>query len=255
MKTDKLTLLTRFRIVLVHPKNPRNIGSVCRAMKTMGITNLAIVTSEPFDETDAAVSAVHAEELLSTALRVNTLEKALTDTVYSAGITRRRGKFRKYYSLLPEEFAKKAFTFKNGIIALVFGTEEGGLTDEELACCHTAVHIPSSPLFPSLNLLHAVQVLCYTLFRHAYQKHIHEYTPVMQKDLDVMIQHIIDYLAPLDFYKNHEPERLSRLLNDVFGRSQLSKGESSRILSLFRKINGVFHKKTSGRKKPGNEKY
>ncbi|RPJ05687.1 MAG: RNA methyltransferase [Spirochaetaceae bacterium] len=244
--------LSRLRVILTRPKDPRNIGSVCRAMKTMGLTDLAIVADRSSgdqgaffgprleSEVLASRTAVHADDILKKACRHENLEDALADTVLAAGITRRRGKFRKYNSLTPEEFAAKALTIKKGKIAVVFGAEEDGLLDKELDCCQLAVHIPSSPLFPSLNLSHAVQIMAYTLFREAQKDIIRAFTPVTIRELEESINHIISLLEPLDFYKNEEAKNLALFLKDILGRSCLSRGELERYLTLFIKISGVF---------------
>jgi len=252
-KPEHQASLSRFRVVLVRPKDPRNIGSVCRAMKTMGLTDLAIVCEKPIKEREAVIAAVHASDILEKSRRLASLDEALADTILAAGVTRRRGKFRKYYSLTPEEFAAQTAGHKKGTAAIVFGTEEYGLVDSELERCQLAVHIPSSPLFPSLNLSHAVQIISYALFREAHRKLIHNYTPVTLGELEGSVSQVIDLLAPLGFYKNEEAGNLAVLLKDMLGRSRLSKSELDRFLTLFKKISGVFSnlKKHAGRPHSG----
>jgi tRNA/rRNA methyltransferase len=243
-ESSKLLPLDHVFVILVRPSDPRNIGFVCRAMKTMGITNLRIVSAHPVNLKRAAVTSVHAKDLLSAAEVFPAIKAALADISLAAGITRRRGRMRKYYSLTPEEFAAHCLAIKKGRIALVFGTEEYGLTDEELSHCHLAVHIPSSPLFPSLNLSHAVQILCYALFREAGRPHCPRFTPLDGESRAVFVSRLIDYLRPLNYFKLAEPQSLSIFLNDIFARAALSKNESKRIETMFHKINGRFIQQT-----------
>jgi TrmH family RNA methyltransferase len=232
--------LQKIYAVLVRPKEPSNIGFACRALKTMGITHLRIVGAHTLDFKRAAITAVHAQDLLRPEEVFRSLPDALADVSLAAGITRRRGKMRKSHSLLPEDFARQVFTIKKGKIAIVFGTEEYGLTDEELSHCHTAVHIPSSTLFPSLNLSHAVQIIGYALFREAEHSHIHRFQPLEGCELDSLVSRIIENLKPLNYFKLQEAKSLTILLRDIFARAALSKSEAKRIDTLFRKINGLF---------------
>jgi tRNA/rRNA methyltransferase len=235
--------------VLVRPSDPRNIGFACRALKTMGITRLRIVSSHPVNLRRAAVTAVHAKEVLDPAQIYPSLPAALRDVSLAGGVTRRRGKMRKSHVLLPEDFARRALTIKKGGIALVFGTEEYGLTDEELSYCHCAVTIPSSPLFPSLNLSHAVQIIAYALFREAEKHHIPVFQPLDGAAVNVLVEHIIEHLRPLHYFKLDEAQSLTVLLRDVLARAALSKGEAQRVERIFHKINGLFirqARKTAG---------
>ena len=152
------------RIVLVRPKEDKNIGSVCRAMKTMGFGSLTIVGHDSVNPAEAAITAVHAADVLERAIHCETLEEAVRDAVLVAGVSRRRGKWRKYFAVSPEQLVDRVVSIRRGTCAVVFGNEASGLDADELARCHLAVRIPSSPEFPSLNLSHAVQIITYQLF-------------------------------------------------------------------------------------------
>ena len=230
--------------VLVRPSDPRNIGFACRALKTMGITRLRIVSPHPVNLRRAAVTAVHAKDLIVPDQVYPSLPAALKDVSLAAGVTRRRGKMRKSHILLPEQFAERALAVKRGTIALVFGTEEYGLTDDELSSCHCAVTIPSSPLFPSLNLSHAVQIIAYAFYREAEKHNIPVFQPVDTAYLEEMVGRIITYLRPLNYFKLQEAASLTVLLRDVLARAALSKGEARRVERIFQKLNGIFTKVT-----------
>lgn len=230
------------RIVLVEPQTDGNIGAVCRAMKTMDVRELAVVGCREYDEDRIRTLALHAGDVWTNALHFPDLRSALSGCALSAGITRRRGKFRKYFSLLPEEFAKKTGTIGSGTVAAVFGREADGLTDQELALCNLAVHIPSSPAFPSLNLSHAVQIICYELFRQRHPPTI-SFTPVGSEEIDHVADTIVNSFDEIGFFKLDEKEEVRRFYTDILSRASLSAKEAKRVEKMFRKMAGIkIHK-------------
>lgn len=151
-------------IVLDHPDESRNIGAACRAMANNDIKDLRIVgKADDYDLEHIHVLAIHAGYIFDNARFYDSIQQATSDCILCAGTTRRRGKKRGKL-FLPEEFAKKAGE-TSGKVAIVFGNERTGLTDEQLVQCNVGVTIPSSDDFGSLNLSHAVQIMCYHCFR------------------------------------------------------------------------------------------
>ncbi len=154
-------------IILSRPEESRNIGSVCRAMANCGIKTLRIVADKSsIDEEKVRVLAIHASPIFENAEFYSSITDAAKDCSIIAATTRRKGKKRKGKLLLPEEFCSIAEN-SDGKIAVVFGNERTGLEDDELEECTLAVTIPSSDEFGSLNLSHAVQIMCYHFFRKA----------------------------------------------------------------------------------------
>ena len=144
-------------IILAHPEESRNIGSACRAMANCGIECLRIVGCRSnYDDERVKILAIHAAEIWERAEFFSDIKSATADCILSAATTRRRGKKRKGKLFLPEEFCEFAKNSSDGKIAIVFGNERAGLSDEEVASCTIGVTIPSSENFPSLNLSHAV---------------------------------------------------------------------------------------------------
>jgi tRNA/rRNA methyltransferase len=231
----------QLRIVLVQPKEDRNVGSVCRAMKTMGFGSLYIVGDQPIDRGRAAVTAVHAVDVLDRAVRCATLDEAVGEAVLVAGISRRRGKWRKYFALSPEQLAGRVASIEAGICALVFGNEASGLTAGELSRCHVAVRIPSSPEFPSLNLSHAVQVITYQIFRRLQGGgDPGTFSPVANRTLDSLISIAVASLANIGFFSQGDPQELGVFLRDIFARAALEKREVERLEGIFRRISGLI---------------
>ena len=157
--------LENIRIVLVDPKYAGNIGSICRVMMNMGVTDLALVSpNENLDWEEARKLAYNAEDMLARRKTFKTLEEAVADCTVVAGTSARTGFYRDH-AYLPREIAPVVLdSAAHHKAALVFGREDKGLFNEEIAVCTHIINIPSSELYRSLNLSHAVMVCCYELF-------------------------------------------------------------------------------------------
>jgi tRNA/rRNA methyltransferase len=208
-------------------------------MKSMGISSLAIVADELIDPRQARTLAHFAADVLEEARVFSDLRPAIEDAVLVAGTTRRRGRNRKYFSVFPEQLAEKVASLRTGVAAILFGNEETGLTDEELSLCHLAVTIPTVPRFPSLNLSHAVQVVCYEIFRAMSREHLTPFTPVNVRTLDDLVSVITRSLASVGFFTRVEPRGMSIFFRDILGRAGLSGDEAKRLGVVFRKIAGL----------------
>ena len=243
------------RIVLMRPKEDKNIGSVCRAMKTMGFGALAIVGHDSVNRSEAAITAVHAVDVLERAIHCETLEEAVRDAVLVAGVSRRRGKWRKYFALSPEQLAERVVSIRRGTCAVVFGNEASGLNADELARCHLAVRIPSSPQFPSLNLSHAVQIVTYQLFRRLNAKRQNgRFSPISPDALDALVSLTIGSLASIGFFTQGDPGEMSVFLRDILARAALEQGEADRLAGIFEKISAlVAHAAVEGRGREPNQ--
>ena len=236
--------LRKICIVLVRPEESRNIGSACRALANNDIADLRIVGKKN-DYDDAAVRtlALHAADIWDGARFFHSIADATADCTLSAGTTRRRGKNRKGKLLLPEEFAVKAADISDaqGTVAAVFGNERTGLTDEELAECTLGVTIPSSERFASLNLSHAVQIICYALFR---EKHcgIAGYTPLPLSRIDTTVSLIADNLQKIGFFSVTGRRDMEHFWRAILSRAALSEGEAKYLEKTFDKIAGLASK-------------
>ena len=233
--------LGKICIVLVRPEESRNIGAACRALANNDIADLRIVGKKS-DYEDGAVRtlALHAADIWESARFFRSITDATADCTLSAGTTRRRGKNRKGKLLLPEEFAAKAADICNaqGTVAAVFGNERTGLTDEELAECTLGVTIPSSERFASLNLSHAVQIICYALFR---KKHcgITGYTPLPLSRIDETVSIIADNLQKIGFFSVTGRRDMEYFWRAILSRASLSEGEAQYLEKIFTKAAGL----------------
>lgn len=236
--------LASIRIVLSQPRDSKNVGAVCRAMKNMGLTRLYIAGCAELDMDQARVLAIHASDVLENAVMTSTLDEAVEGCTFIAGTTRRWGKHRKYTYMDPAELAERLLIYQGAEAAVVFGNEVSGLSDEEIQRCHVAVTIPSSADFPSLNLSHAVQIIAYEIYRtfHA-DTGRRFYTPISGERLDVLVDHVTGSLQSLGFFKLVKPEEMGRFIRGIFLRAALSRRESERIHAIFSKIAGMAGKK------------
>jgi tRNA/rRNA methyltransferase len=155
--------LAQVRIVLVRPVGPRNLGAIARVMKNMGLRQWVLVDPrcDPLDP-EAVAMAVHGADLLRQARQVPTLAEALQGCVQVFGTAGRREPYPPEWQV---QSPRQAFPelLAAGPVALVFGPEDQGLSNAELALCHRQIQIPTDPAYPSLNLAQAVGICCYEL--------------------------------------------------------------------------------------------
>lgn len=233
---DQQANLERIQIVLVDTQDGANIGSTCRAMKTMGITRLVLVGDRTYDENRVRTLALHARDVWENAKRYLTLKEALADSVLSVAATRRRGKFRKQSSLHPSQLAQTIQATGDGLVSIVFGRESDGLTDDEVATCAQVVTIPTSDKFPSLNLSQAVQIITYTLF-DTLKPYPVQANPVTQQRCETAALKASDALDGIGYFKlDQEKLWTFRFLRDVFVRSALTESELQKMEKVFVKM-------------------
>lgn len=246
--------LQNITIVLDHPDEPRNIGAACRAMANNDIKDLRIVGKrEDYDDEKVHTLAIHAGYIYDNARFFNDINEATADCTLSAGTTRRRGKNRGKL-LLPEEFAEEAGKItgtpqnsnstgncNGGRVAVVFGNERTGLTDDQLDMCTIGVTIPSSDEFGSLNLSHAVQIMCYNLFR-CKKSGITGYTPLPLERLDKTVTTIADNLQKIGFFKITGRPDMESFWRSILSRAALSESEAKYIEKTFTKMSGLAGK-------------
>jgi TrmH family RNA methyltransferase len=227
-------LLGRIRIVLCRPSHPGNIGSVARAMKTMGLAELYLVAPKAFPHAEADTLASGAVDVLSRAVVCDSLEAALSGCTLAIGASTRQRDLQAAL-LTPEAAAAQALTeAQTGHVALVFGNETFGLSKEELACCQALMTIPANPEYNSLNLAAAVQVSAYALRRAALSEQFE------QPELDVadlgeverFYTHLEQTMVQIGFLNPSAPKRLMPKLRRLFSRTRLQKEEINILRGL-----------------------
>lgn len=232
-------MLDRIRVVLVNTSHPGNIGGTARAMKNMGLSKLVLVQPEEFPSGEANARASGATDILETAVVVESLEEALAGCSLVLG-TSARDRRIPWPLLDPRECAQKSLEHVGlgGEVALVFGREYAGLTNEELQRCQYHVHIPANPEFSSLNLATAVQVLAYEvrmdwLIRQGQPTKVEKLettamldaVPVTADELERFYAHLEETLVQIDFLDPAKPRHLMARLRRLYGRAGISKLE------------------------------
>jgi len=220
------------RIVLVGTQHPGNIGAAARAMKTMGLSRLVLVSPEkPLDDTAYRRSA-GAEDVLDRAPVYATLAEAVADCRMVLGCTARSRRVQ-LEQLEPDAAAQRALqATAEGPVAIVFGRERTGLTNEELQLCHASVHIPSDPAFSSLNLAAAVQVLAYEVRLGVLaadpapaEPLPPDAQPATHEQLEGFFAQLAQTLDEIDFHKGRSPDSAMRKLRRLFVRTGLTAHE------------------------------
>ena len=219
-------MLRQVRIVLVEPSHPGNIGAAARAMKNMGLEQLYLVNPKKFPHADATARASGADDLLANAVVRETLDEAVVgcSLVVGASARLRRLSIPQWN---PRECAEKIWAEAGSSeIAIIFGREHAGLTNEELGRCHQLVHIPCNPDYSSLNLAAAVQVLCYEC-RMVAEAELAE-SDITQKDeplataddMTRFYEHLHETLIEIGFLDPENPRIMMQRLRRLFNRAR-----------------------------------
>ena len=234
--------LRNIRIVLVEPEGSFNIGSVARIMNNKGMEDLALVNPVDLHENDDAYrAAVGARELLERAAVFQNLPDALRDTNLVVGTTRRAGKLRRLFCSV-EELPERVFPVtQEGRAAILFGREKDGLTTQETDLCNILVNIPAHEDFPSLNLSHAVAVVCYKLYVEAMVYRVpYIERPAPNAEIEGLLDYIQSVFADMGFFTKGSSRYVIPLFRKIFGRALLDEEEVQNLTHIFHRLHGLF---------------
>ncbi len=224
--------MEKVRIVLINTTHPGNIGAAARAMKNMGVSRLYLVEPLDFPSDRATWRSASAADLLEKAVVVKSLQEAIADCGLVIG-TSARDRRIPWPMLTPRSCAARVVDeMTRHEVALLFGREARGLTNEELQRCHYHLHIPASEDYTSLNLAMAVQVVCYEI-RQAHLAKSETEMPSSDWDQEYAssqeVQHLFDHLqetlVQLNFHDPENPRQLLPRLRRMFNRIRLDKME------------------------------
>jgi len=219
------------RVVMVETTHPGNIGAAARAMKTMGLEQLHLVAPREFPSAEASARASGADDVLESAVVCDSLATALTDCQRVIGASARIRSIqwplldpRACGTLVQERAAR------GERVALVFGRERSGLSNDELDLCHELVHIPANPDYASLNVAQAVQILCYEvrMARDAgplLPPSEPEYPPASGEEMEGFYTHLEETLYRLAFITPERPGNMMRRLRRLYQRAGLDRNE------------------------------
>jgi len=231
--------LDRIRVVLCATSHPGNIGATARAMQTMGLSQLVLVTPQRFPDADADAMAAGAGAILNAACVAASLDEALAGACLAIGFSARPREFAG--TVLPVRAAmQEALRYAvSGDVALVFGTEMSGLSNAELSRCQVVATIPAVPDFGSLNLAAAVQVAAYELRVAAQGGTVWTapaFAPATQEQIERLFEQGERALIAIDFLRPAQPKRLLPRLRRLFSRARLEKEEVNILRGILARI-------------------
>lgn len=235
---DMQTNFDHIAIVLQRPKYAGNIGSVARAMKNMGLSRLIVSETAPFPADEMKMMSTHfAADLIDQIEYYGKLSDALADFQYIVGTTARLGSVRGPV-ISPREMAGRlADISQNNRIALLFGSEDKGLSNDDLRYCHGLITIPVSEALRSLNLSHAVMVVCYEIFLAGTSKK-GAFTPKLASSMEIegMYSQLKDVLTDVGFLNPQNPEYFMTHLRRFFSRTHLFARDVKIIRGICRQV-------------------
>ncbi len=243
-------LVDNIRVVMVETTHPGNIGAAARAMKAMGYKNLYLVKPKIYPNAEATARAAGADDILTNAVVCNSLQEALQGCVtVIASSARPRAISSPVFT--PREYASKLHEMVMlGPVALVFGRESSGLSNEELEHCNVILQIPTNPDFSSLNVASAIQILCYEFIQGLQcletEKIDKEKIQLATADeMKYFYDHLQQSMIDVGFLNPEQPRKLMRRLKSLFNRAHLDENEVS-ILRGF--LAAVQETATEGKK-------
>lgn len=253
--------LENIKIVLVKTSHPGNIGAAARAMKTMGLSQLVLVSPKDFPNEQATAMAAGAKDLLENVQIVANLDEALADCQLVIGASA-RNRSGEWPNLTVQQVGEliggqpglvPAKTEQTAQIALVFGQENSGLTNSELDKCHYLAQIPVNPDYGSLNLAAAVQIFCYEIRRAKLQPGLVaeglaakkannklETQLANQQEFEGFFQQLATTLLEIEFLKLDDNQKMLRKLRQLYKKANLTAAE----ISILRGILTATQKQT-----------
>lgn len=229
------------RIVLLQTSHPGNIGAVARAMKNMCLQDLWLVAPRRFPDAEATARASGADDVLAGARVCASLDEALAGCRLVIG-TSARSRTVEWPLLDPRQCAETALAAAGeGPVALLFGRENSGLTNEELDRCRYLVHIPSNPEYNSLNLAMAVQVLAYEILMASgdLRAATRPRQPATADRFEGLMNHIADTLKDIRYADVRQSPKLMRRLRRLFLRAEPDDDEINILRGILSAAQGM----------------
>ena len=232
--------LANVRIVLVEPSHPGNIGGAARAMKTMGLADLALVNPGRFPDPQAEWRAAGASDVLEAATVYGNLDEAIADRHWVVGTSTRVRRIPWPLETAESVAAEVVRRAGRERIAVLFGRETSGLSNDELQKCHKHLVIPASPDYSSLNLAMAVQVVCYELYRQLGEVQLDtgewDRAPATAAELEALLAHFEQALAAVGFLDPANPGQTMTRLRRLFTRIVPDETEVQMLRGMLRQL-------------------
>ena len=228
-------------IVLVETSHPGNIGSVARAMKTMGLSRLSLVNPKDFPSGDANALSGNARDVLDSATIYSSLEEAIKQSTFVYA-TSARNRSINWPTVNPEKAADQITEQIAGDkeISIIFGREDRGLTNEELQLANFHLEILANPEYSVLNIAMSVQIVTYELFKHRNKSEDREwrdYPEINSEDLQRLINHFVETSIQLDLIDPKNPSQIIARIKRMFSRLQPDSMEGNYLRGFLTAIN------------------
>ena len=228
-------------IVLVDTIHPGNIGSVARAMKTMGLSRLSLVNPRIFPSGDANALSGNATDVLENANTYSSIKEAIKDSTFVYA-TSSRDRSIQWPILNASSAAEKICNEVNSDkeISIIFGKEDRGLTNTELEYANNLIEIPANPEYPVLNLAMSAQIICYEIFKFSNNNNVKEwrdYPEANSEQLQRLIDHFIDTAVEIDVIDPDNPKKIISRIKRMFTRLQPDEMEASFMRGFLSGIN------------------
>lgn len=241
------------RIVLVDTTHPGNIGAAARAMKNMGLEDLALVRPQAFPHAEATARASGADDLLMRVRVVGSVQEAIADCGFIIGSTARE-RVQQWQVLEPRSAGERIVAESaSRPVAVLFGAERIGLTNEDLAHCHCLLRIPANPEYESLNLAMAVQIVCYEILLArggALAPGARESPLASATEMQRFYAHLEEVMQEVDFTdRTQTGVHLMGRLRRLFNRAELDENEINILRGLLTAIQGK--RRTAGNRSAG----
>ena len=240
----------KIRVVLVNTSHPGNIGAAARALKNMGLHQLYLVEPKDYPANQAVWRAANAVDVLDSAIVVKDLDAAIAGCSLVVGTSARERRI-PWPLMNPRECGIRVWQeAAEHDVAIIFGREDRGLTNEELHKCTYHVHIPSNTDYSSLNIACAVQVLCYEIRmasladKNGSLPSFNEWDqpPAKIKDLELYFEHLEQVLVDISFHDRENPRQTMARLRRLYGRIRLDEMELSILRGVLTAVRNAVYK-------------
>ncbi len=233
-----MTALNNVRVVLVEPDHPGNIGGACRALKTMGLGELHVINPRRFPDPQAQWRAAGAQDVLD-AVQVHASLSTAIDACHCVVGTSTRARTIPWPVVSARTLAERVLALPaDAKVAILFGRETNGLSNDELQRCDLHLQIPANPEYPSLNLAMAVQVVAYELFSNSEQapriQAVADRPPASNSEVVGLIEHLSAAAIASDFVQAAQPGQTLTRLRRLLLRAELDRTEVQMLHGLIK---------------------
>lgn len=248
-----MPLMSAFRIVLVEPLYSGNVGSVCRAMANMDLADLVLVAPRIVDGWEEGQKlAVHAGGLLERRREVATFEEAVADCAAVVGTTARAGLYRQHVRTVRDWAPGLVQIAGQGRVALVFGREDNGLANDEIARCTHLVRIPTGTAYTSINLAQAVMICCYELFQAGggFEAPAEKSAPVAATQRLRLQELWREAMLAIGFMDGQKADHMMQGFQRIFSRGVQTEDDASILMGVARQAMWAADRRSSRDSRP-----